>query len=86
MIFARAARNGTRIWARYDRLESAGADEILAALLAVYNRFFAAENRRWLARVQQADARQEAAFYAAYRQESQRYPLAPGFPLYKKAP
>lgn len=97
LIFDHAARLGARISAvggRYRitwpipaqiqpgsfaaRRHSAAA---LCALVGVYNRFFAAENRRFL-HADRADTRaQLRAWVRPYQQQEKRQPLRPGFHL-----
>ena len=75
LIYAQAARENQEVWACEGCLLCTGGSAFLAELLRIYNRFFAAENRRFLAREIQQDKRTVCAAYQAFLAERKLKPV-----------
>lgn len=80
-VFQVAARNGFEIRARKGRLHAQGAEGVLAALLDVYNRFFASGNLRFLRQDNARERLDNEAFFRQYRRERERLALRAAFYL-----
>lgn len=81
-VFARAARLNTEVDSLKGALVSASRDACLQALIAVYNAFFAAENKLFLADCEEED--EELVWREYLRQRSWPPPMKrpPGVPFF----
>ena len=81
VIFHAAARKGLSVAARQGCLCCAGGGKCLQKLLAVYNRFFSAENRKSLREEIALEKREYALFIRLYRRARKENPPFRSFHL-----
>lgn len=86
LIYARAAAEKKTLWSAGGCLHCSNASPPLAALLGIYNRFFAAGNKRWLAGETALINRAARAEYHCFLQERLLKPLLPAACLTLKNP
>ena len=85
LLFYIACKSGKTIYARGGKLwasENGKANLLLQELLAVYNRFFKRENRKFLKKEELFTYNQTRAFWNCFLEEQKRNPLFPGCKLY----
>ena len=75
LIYARAASERKTLLTTYGCLLCRNAEPRLAALLGIYNRFFAAENRRFLRQEMTLSSSAALADYQYFLQEKELKPL-----------
>ncbi|MBR3898997.1 MAG: hypothetical protein IKJ44_01855 [Elusimicrobiaceae bacterium] len=85
LLFYTACKNGETIYARGGMLwasENGKANLLLQELLAVYNRFFKRENRKFLQKEELLAYNQACSFWNGFLKDQKRNPLFPGCKLY----